>query len=101
MNGDETDEQMSSFEKMTSVRAYPNPFSDILNIEFTLQSDSKVKLEIFSVTGQRLATLFEGDVKAAELNRFEYNPVASCDCLIIYRLQTSQGAYYDRVVMVR
>ncbi len=88
-------------EKEPVIRAYPNPFSEKLNIEFSLAEDSRVKLEIFSVTGQRLAVLFEGDAKALELQQFEFNPASACDCMFIYRLQTEQGAYYGKAVMVR
>jgi len=81
--------------------AYPNPFSDKLNIEFILAEDSRAKLEILSITGQRLATLFDGYVKAAELQRFAYAPAVNCACIVIYRLQTEQGTYYGKAVMAR
>ena len=81
--------------------AYPNPFSENLNIEFTLAEDTRVKLEIFNLAGQKIATLFEGDVKASELQKFEYHPTSFSDGMIIYRLQTAQGIYYDKAVMVK
>ncbi|HXH18235.1 MAG TPA: hypothetical protein VNJ07_04040, partial [Chitinophagales bacterium] len=86
---------------LAELRAYPNPFSDRLNIEFALAEDSRVKLEIFSVTGQKLAVLFEGDVKANELKKLEYSPVSASGGVIIYRLQTEHGAWYDKAVLVR
>ena len=48
-----------------------------------------------------MATLFEGDVKAADLTKVEYAPVTNCGCMVIYRLQTEQGTYYGKAVMVR
>jgi len=84
-----------------SLKAYPNPFSERLHIEFTLVKDSRVKLEIFSITGQRLASLFEGDVKGGEIQKFEYAPGSNCDCMVIYRLQTKDGAYFGKAVMVK
>ncbi len=83
-----------------TVRAYPNPFNDKLNIEFTLRKDSKVNLEIFNMAGQKLAEVFSGDLKANEKQKFEYLPAASCGCLVIYRLQTEYGAYYGRAMML-
>jgi len=58
------------------LQAYPNPFSEKLNIEFTLPEDSRVKLEIFGITGERITDLFEGDVKAGALHQAEYEPSA-------------------------
>ena len=77
------------------------PISNKLNFEFSLPEDCRIKLEIFSLAGQRVAVVFEGNVKGAELKKLEYNPAMNCDCMIIYRLQTEQGAYYGKAVMVR
>ena len=89
------------------AKAYPNPFMDRLNIEFTLNEDSHAKLEIFSVTGQRLAELFDGDVTAGQLKQFEYVPAENCPVervergMVTYHLQTEQGTYHGKAVMVR
>lgn len=96
--------QMPSFEKMASVtqiNAYPNPFSDKLNIEFTLAEDSRVNLEIYNLAGQRIASLFEGNVKGGALQKFEFSPENSSDGMFIYRLQTEGGIYYGKAMMVR
>lgn len=92
---------MNASENELTINAYPNPFSSNLNIEFTLPEDSRAKLEIFNLSGQRIATLFEGDVNAGEPQLFEFNPATSCHCMFIYRLQTEQGSYYGKAVMVR
>jgi hypothetical protein len=38
---------------------YPNPFNPTTNISFTLPSESRVRLEVFSLIGQLLATLID------------------------------------------
>jgi hypothetical protein len=86
---------------VASLQASPNPFTDKLNIEFSLASASRVRVEIFNVSGQRITTLFDGDVKADELKKIEYSPATNCDCMVIYRLQTEQGTYFGRAVMVK
>lgn len=83
------------------LNAYPNPFSDKLNIEFTLTEDSRVKLEVFNLAGQRVAELFEGNVKAGELQKYEFTPDKFADGMFIYRLQTESGSYFGKAVMVR
>jgi hypothetical protein len=83
------------------LQSYPNPFSDKLTIEFTVAKNSKVRLEIFDVAGQRIATVFEGDVKPAELQKVQYKPATNCNCMIIYRLQTEQGTYFGKAVMAQ
>lgn len=40
-----------------SVVNYPNPFTDVTNISFTLQESSKVQLDIFNQMGQLIYTI--------------------------------------------
>jgi len=81
--------------------AYPNPFNEQLNIEFSLPADAHVKLEIFNLAGQRIAELFEGNVKGGELQKVEFSPEAASEGMFIYRLQTEQGIYFGKAVMVK
>jgi hypothetical protein len=95
------EEEMISTSSLSDIKAYPNPFSDKLNIEFTLPEDSKVKLEVLSVTGQLLDVLFEGNIRAGELQKAEFKTDGISRGMVIYRLQTEQRAYYGRAVMMK
>ncbi|HXH19469.1 MAG TPA: T9SS type A sorting domain-containing protein, partial [Chitinophagales bacterium] len=83
------------------LRAFPNPFSEKLTIEFTLETDSHTKLEIFNVSGQRLALLFEGNVKAGKVQRMEFSSDQSGDGMLIYRLRTEKAEYYGKAMMAK
>lgn len=91
----------ASFTNNMLLNAYPNPFSDRLNIEFTLTEDSKAVLEIYNVAGQKLATLFDGNASASELVKVEYNAGEVAGGMIIYRLQTEQGAWFNKAMLVK
>lgn len=82
------------------LRAYPNPFREKLNIEFSLPEASAVKLEIFSITGQRIAALFEGEAKALQPHLLEFKP-HTCSGIVICRLQTRHGVYNSKAVMMK
>lgn len=43
---------------------YPNPFNPSTAVRYTIPADAFVKLELFSVTGQRIGVLREGNEKA-------------------------------------
>ena len=45
---------------------YPNPFNPSTNISFSLPSAGNVKLEIFNVIGQKIATLINEKLSAGE-----------------------------------
>lgn len=83
------------------IQISSNPFCEKLNIKFTLAENSRVQLEIFNLTGQRIAELFEGYVKASELQQYEFTPEHATEGMYIYRLQTASDSYYSKVVMVR
>ncbi len=85
----------------TFLNAYPNPFNEKLNIEFSLPADAHVKVEIFNLAGQRIAELLEGNVKGGELNKVEFSPESVSEGMFIYRLQTEQGTYFGKAVMVK
>ncbi|MGB5927753.1 MAG: T9SS type A sorting domain-containing protein, partial [Cyclobacteriaceae bacterium] len=48
------------------MEAYPNPMNGEGNINFTSSRSSDVKVELFRLTGNKVATLFEGNVAAGE-----------------------------------
>ena len=52
---------------------YPNPFNPITNIAFSLDEASHVTLEIFNVKGEKVKTLIDSELPAAENYKFEWN----------------------------
>jgi len=95
------DELVSFTNENMFLSAYPNPFSDKLNIEFALTEASKATLEIYNVSGQKLATLFEGMAGASELVKVEFIADEVAGGMIIYRLQTEQGTWFNKAILVR
>ncbi len=65
--------KVQPMEKATKVIAYPNPYSD--NVNFVIQStvSGKGTLEVFNITGQKVATLFQGHVEAGVGRTVDYN----------------------------
>jgi hypothetical protein len=45
---------------------YPNPFNPSTTISFSLSTESKVKLEVFDVTGRQVTTLINQTVQLGE-----------------------------------
>jgi hypothetical protein len=67
------------------ILAYPNPFIDHLTLEFDLNSDADVLLEIFNENGIKLATLHSG-MLTADHYTFVYSPEHLSEQMLIYRL---------------
>jgi len=45
---------------------YPNPSSDQITINFNIEKNTRVTLEIFNISGSRIATLVDADLKAGK-----------------------------------
>ena len=43
----------------TAVNVYPNPFNPVTNIQYTVSSDSNVRIDIYNVRGQKVETLVD------------------------------------------
>ena len=69
-----------------TLRAYPNPFTERLNIEFSSANDTQAKLEIFSITGAKLATLWDAPVRGGQLYQVEYLPKLVGSQMVLYHL---------------
>ncbi len=102
INGSEN--QSYSFDELentVNIKAYPNPFKDAVNIEFSIQYDSKVTVEIFNLEGQRISTLFEGNVISTDKHRLEFKPKSISHGMLIYRLQTEREAFYGKIIKLK
>jgi hypothetical protein len=71
---------------------FPNPFNPVTTIQFSIVQQSPVKLEVFNMLGQRVATLVNGEMAAGSYSeRFDGTNLASG--VYLYRLQA--GSYVD------
>jgi hypothetical protein len=98
--GDAFIEQIPNDEAGVYLHAYPNPFSEEVNIEFTLAHDARVRLEIVSLEGKLVGTLFEGDVKAGELRASKFHAGPLANGMYFYRLITEDGEIQNRKLVL-
>jgi len=48
---------VNNFQGIAGIRAYPNPFSEYISIEYTLNQGSQVEIKIMNILGQEVMTL--------------------------------------------
>ena len=68
---------------------YPNPFNPSTNISFTLPQNSNVSLIIYTMSGQRVATLIDQDLMASGNHDLTFNADQLASGTYIYRLQAT------------
>ncbi len=70
----------------TPLTVYPNPTKDKAFFDFVPASDNKARLDIFTIDGVHVETLFDGDVAAGKSYQIEYRPALRNNAVLIYRL---------------
>jgi hypothetical protein len=89
---------------------YPNPFNPDTNIHFAVAEDSEVELTIYNAKGQKIATVFSGNVTANTTSNPYHeatwngkdmtgNDVASG--IYMYRLETENKTYMRKMLLVK
>lgn len=79
---------------------FPNPFNPTTNIQFTLDRAADVTLEVFNITGQKVATLIRGTLNAGSHQQtFDASGLSSG--LYIYRLQTPEQSFTRQMILIK
>ena len=78
---------------------YPNPFNPSTTIQFSIAQQSHVKLEVFDMLGQRIATLTDGERPAGDYSeRFDGTRVASG--VYLYRLRAGSFTATRKMLLI-
>lgn len=79
---------------------YPNPFNPATVISYQLSSESHVRLDVYNILGQHVATLVESQQLPGSYSiDFDAGNLASG--LYLYRLQTGERVYNRRMMLVK
>ncbi|MCY1722356.1 T9SS type A sorting domain-containing protein, partial [Prolixibacteraceae bacterium Z1-6] len=87
----------ASFDE-SELKVYPNPFSEKVTFEFVSRVNAYGVLELYNVTGQRVARLLDRPVQAGENNKVEYIPAEAVSGVYIYRLDLDGEVKVGRVI---
>ncbi|MDH3890241.1 MAG: PKD domain-containing protein [candidate division Zixibacteria bacterium] len=79
---------------------YPNPFNPKTSIRFSLPSSMNVRLEVFNVLGQNVATLYEGTLNAG-LHEYEFDASHLSSGIYLYRLQADDMIETKKMVLMK
>jgi hypothetical protein len=78
---------------------YPNPFNPETFIEFAVPTQSRVRLDVYNVLGQRVATLVDA-VKTPGIYQARWNASNVNSGIYFYRLTTEHGVSLTRKMML-
>ena len=92
-----TKDEISSF---VNVKVSPNPYHD--NVTFNIESNisGKAILEIFNLTGQKLNTVFEGNLSAGKGQNIRFMIPEQKRSNLIYRLRVGEKTTTGKILYV-
>ncbi|MEQ8523411.1 T9SS type A sorting domain-containing protein [Gracilimonas sp.] len=87
--------------QVTLSQNYPNPFNPSTVISYQLAENSLVQLEVFDVTGRKVAVLVEGERKAAGTHEVSFEAENLASGVYFYRLETAGQTLTQKMLLVK
>ncbi|MBP3191460.1 T9SS type A sorting domain-containing protein [Natronogracilivirga saccharolytica] len=100
-------EQPTSGEQLSDVptefgldQNYPNPFNPVTTIRYQVPESANVTLEVYDVTGQRVATLVN-ESREAGVHTVEFDATRLASGVYIYRMQAGDFVQSKQLMLVK
>lgn len=90
--------ELSGFVEGSELVVYPNPFSNSLKFEFVSPLSTHALLEIYDITGRKVKTIFNKNVKSEVNYNAEFSPGSEVSNLYFYRMKLGSEIFYGKVV---
>ncbi len=84
-----------------AIKVFPNPFREHTHIELVLPEESYVILEIFNITGLRVASLFSGYISAFEKQQFTLLAESLPNGIYLCKLTIENKVITKRIILTR
>jgi hypothetical protein len=82
-------------------QAYPNPFTSNVTIEFSSDISSYSTVEVYTLTGEKVATVFNQDTEAGNTYHANFNAKGLADGIYIYRITTGSQVINGKLTLMK
>ncbi|MBD0257855.1 MAG: SprB repeat-containing protein, partial [Cytophagales bacterium] len=87
------------------IQASPNPFSEKATIQFSVTQTTEATVDVYSITGAKIGTLFKGKAEAGQVYKVEFKGVDARGQGLkagtyIYQLATPSSAKHGRLIFL-
>jgi hypothetical protein len=83
------------------LSAFPNPFSEATTIRFRMPEDGNAKLAVYSITGQMIKVLHDGEVTGGKDYKYEFKGNNLAYGMYFYRLETPDKTITNKLVLTK
>lgn len=84
-----------------NLSVYPNPFNDRLHFEFESQENVHILIEIYDLTGRKLETVFNQQIKGGEKYNVDFTPKSDETSMYLYQVKLGDKVYYNKVIRLK
>lgn len=94
------EENIEQPQKLDLHQNYPNPFNPVTTISFFLPEESEVKLSVFNIVGQPVATLIEGGLSSGE-HTIDWDASEMPSGMYIYQLEVGTRIMTRKMTLIK
>jgi hypothetical protein len=86
-------------ESIQVIQAFPNPFKGALTFTITPRASGQANLEIYNLSGQKVATVFDGELQEGESKTIEYTvPTGQISQTLIFNFRQGGEVLQGKLV---
>ncbi|HOI79221.1 MAG TPA: T9SS type A sorting domain-containing protein, partial [Petrimonas sp.] len=100
ITGSDNSEEDAVPDRAISAKAFPNPFSHQVTIEFQVELSGYVTLELFHLTGERKRELYRGYANAFEKYSMTFDGKSLPAGFYFYRITTGGSTHSGRLIRI-
>jgi hypothetical protein len=98
---DEYENYVSLDSESVRFNVYPNPADDIVSIDIIPQVTSYTSLELFNVSGRKIAVVFREMLKQSQVHNYSINVQNIPDGIYLLRLTDDMGVRHRKIIIAR
>jgi beta-glucosidase len=98
--GTAVENQSASLNKFYLYQNYPNPFNPLTTIEFSIAQHSPVRVQIFNILGELVATLLDQPLPRGDY-KTTWNASGFASGIYICRLEAGQELLVKKLILIR
>lgn len=91
----------SEIKPLKAPIVYPNPFAAKTNIQFTAAETGDAVVELYSITGAKVRTLFSGNVVVGQLYNVPAGDALLPKGIYVFTISNGKQTYTGRVIKVQ
>ncbi len=98
---DTEDEITGSPADFSLDNVYPNPFNPVTNISFSIKDNSPISLEVYSLSGKKIATIVDNEMFQQGNHTAQWNAAGHPSGTYFFKLSSANGIKIKKAILLK